>query len=96
MVIGATWYIKDFNDHELVRPFVPIAENGTALRSVTRPVLQFTVTFLEIEDQFTFQILQVSDFAANLGKFAAQQVPDFSAGMSTTIAQTEKLFDFLQ
>lgn len=96
MVIGAARYIKDFNDHELRRPFVPIAENGTALRSVTSPVLQLTVTFLEIKDQFMFQILQVSDFAPNLGEFGAQRVLDFPAGMSTTIAQSEKLFDFPQ
>jgi len=53
---------------------------------VTSPVLELTVTFLEIKDQFTFQVLQVSDFAPNLGEFGVQQVPDFPAGMSTTIA----------
>jgi len=95
-VIRAAWYIKDFNDHELLRPFVYIAENGAALRSVASPVLQFAVTFLEIEDQFTFQILQVSDFIPNLGKFGAKQVPDLPASMPTPIAQIEKLFDFLQ
>jgi len=63
---------------------------------VSSPVLELTVTFLEIKDQFTFQILQISDLAPNVGKFGAQQVPDFAAGMSTTIAQTEKLFDFPQ
>jgi len=63
---------------------------------VTSVVLQLTITFLEIKDQFTFQILQVSDFAPNLGKFGAQQVPDVPTGMSTTIAQTQKLFDFPQ
>jgi predicted aspartyl protease len=43
-----------------------------------------------------FQVLQISDFVSNLAKFGAEQVPDFPAGMSTTISQVEKLFDFLQ
>jgi hypothetical protein len=60
---------------------------------MTSSVLQLAVTFLEIEDQFTFQILQVSDSGPNLVQFAAQQVPDVPAGMSTTIAQIEKLLD---
>jgi hypothetical protein len=95
-MVGAAWHIKDFNDHELLRPFVPIAENGTTLRSVTSPVLQLTIAFFEVKDQFTLQILQVSDFAPNLGKLGTQQIPDFPAGMSTLIAQAEKLFDFPQ
>jgi hypothetical protein len=63
---------------------------------VTSPVFQFSITPLEIVYQFVFQVLQVSDFASNLGKFGAEQIPDFPAGMSTTISQIEKLFDFLQ
>src|SRR5262249_35660989 len=54
LVIRAACYVKNFNDHELRRPFLCIAENGTALHFVASPVLQFTVTFFEIEDQFTF------------------------------------------
>ena len=60
------------------------------------PVFQFSITLLKIVYQFVFQVLQVSDFASNLGKFGAEQIPDFPAGMSTTISQIEKLFDFLQ
>ena len=60
------------------------------------PVFQFSITLLEIVYQFVFQVLQVSDFASNLGKFGAEQIPDFPAGMSTTISQIEKLFDFQQ
>ena len=36
------------------------------------------------------------DFASNSGEFAAQQVLDLPASMSTTVSKIEKLLDFLQ
>ena len=66
------------------------------MRSVTSLVFQFPITFLEIIYQFAFQVLQVADLVPNLGKFRAQQIPDFPTGMSTTVSRIEELFDFLQ
>jgi len=66
------------------------------LRPVTSPSSQLPITLLEIEDQFAFQVLQIVDFAPNFGDFAAQQVLDFPASMSTTVSQIKKLLDFLQ
>jgi len=66
------------------------------LRPVTSPFPQFSITLLEIEDQFAFQVLQVVDFGSNFVEFGAQQVLDLPASMSTAVSQIEKLLDFLQ
>src|SRR5215469_13468063 len=77
-------------------PSIFVAENRTVLRPVTSPFSQFSITLLEIEDEFAFQVLQVVDFASNFAEFGAQQVLDLPASMSTTVSQIEKLLDFLQ
>ena len=63
---------------------------------MTSPSSQFSITLLEIEDQFAFQGLHVADLASNLGEFGAQQVLDFPASMSTAVSQIEKLLDLQQ
>jgi len=63
---------------------------------VPSPFSQFSITLLEIKDQFAFQVLQVVDFASNFAEFGCQQVFDLPASMSTMVSQIEKLLDFLQ
>jgi hypothetical protein len=96
LVVRAARDIKDFNYHEVLFPSIFVTENRTVARPVISPFSQFSITLLEIEDQFAFQVLRVVDFASNFAESGGQQVLDLPASMSTTVSQIEKLLDFLQ